>query len=246
MIKVSKLELQTLMNSDEFSRVLDNDPVLNELEAELEHANDELLQFVQLTGNCIYIDGVRLRPLTPALWTMLYLMKCNFMTGVHEVGHDDIDLMLYALSHNILTAGGDFADIRKKAAEFGKRHIRDYDETGTDLAEVILNAFYPLTLLKAQGASGSKFEKYDCDWLVTLAAIAAKYSGRTIEYCMKEMPLALCWSLYVQHRREVTGEAYSRRTSVEIGKAQFERTFELGKIFYCEKNNLKMDDVVWL
>lgn len=245
MIEVTKKELYALMATEEFSKILDADPVLDEFEKELENSNDELLQFVQLTGNDIYIDNVKIKPLTAAMWTLLFLNGNRFVIHGEEPEIEDIEFFFYVLGGNAIGVGENFDKMKEKARKFGRKHIRDYFETGADLAEIAYSAFYPLTLLPSADG-GSKFVKYDCDWLVRIATAAAKQSNQTVEYCMNEMPLALASALYVQHMRDLTGEAYQRRTSAEIGKLQMERCHELGRQFYCDKNGLKLEEVKWL
>lgn len=244
MIEVSKAELYSVMSCDEFNRILNSDKVLDALEMELDDRGNELLQFAQITGNEVYISGVKIYPLTAALWTMLFIMG-NAYACRSEVKEADIEQMLYMLHIGAVTRCGTPDEISSKAKYFFKNKKLKHEEVGADLYELIYSAFKPLELLP-QSSSGGGNPKYDCDWMVRIASVAAQTANCTFTHAAQVMPLALACSLYVQHYRTETGEKCERRTSDEISKQMFERTIELGKEFYCAKKGIEAGSVKWL
>ena len=225
-------DLHRAMMSPEFEKILNADPVLNELERAKYNPRDEYFALLTVLGGEFRVCGIPVQPLTPALWSFLWVSQNAFALN-RSISESDVDFMLSLLSTGLGRLRGSAADFAVKSAGFCRRSGIDVAEAATDLREMIRIAFRPLEMIpRAPGETQSPERVFDADWLTRLTSIVCAETNYTAETVMFEISLTSCCYFYVQFlRRNDVKNLISRRPDSELCREIFERTMALGREF---------------
>lgn len=135
------------MMDDEFAKILNNDPVLNELDKLKFNEKDEFLELMILLNNQVKICGVDVHAITPAIWSFLYAIKSPFVVqNGNEISELDIDVLMYIL-HNGLNKIKD--NLFSVANGFCKSKNLNYYIVEKDLLDLIRLAFRAVEMFPA-------------------------------------------------------------------------------------------------
>ena len=228
-------ELRRLAGDVEFQKIIASDPELDRLEALQYNPEDEAdALYETIFRSCGDKRGkIRIRPLTPCVWAMLWLCGSPYVGGglVHET---DMDLFLFLLTLDFRekNAWGP-AQWRKKADGIRRRIGFSPEEAHRFLRKRIRIAFLPLKLLPRLPREEEKTPaRFDAEWLNFVCANASVRTMTPIRDVMLFMSLnQVCWQ-YVNRLRERLGpQNVRRRPDSELAREMLVRVYELGKKF---------------
>lgn len=215
-----------LLADEKFNQLLQNDPVLKDLENLKYEKNIHSRVLLETLGLGEFrIGNLPVLPLTAAKWAFLWILDNGFVSGAQSLSDVDLDVMLYILSvqslHDIDCA---LHEIPAAASKFHFAPKLSREDLIIEINGMIQQAFLPLEMLP--GNTGSKEDvHFDEIWLTAVAGCAARESGNTLEYCMHNMSLSSVFALWINYRRREGSEARQirYRTPMEIEQKISER-----------------------
>lgn len=223
-----------LASSPEFDEVLQKDPVLAALDAcKIDYDREKDLLHDVFRGTWT-IAGVPVAPITPAIWSVLWVMKSPFVRRkAAAVRVIDVAVFLYLLEHGVNDL--DFSTIEEKAKEEGGAYglPEDAEAVAEEITEFIELAHAPLKMLPdTPEVSGDDDPVYDSDWLLSVASVAAREAGMKLEEAMFDLPLSVVYGLLVIRARKATPDKhYGKRSPEWVSKKELERVNELSEEF---------------
>jgi hypothetical protein len=225
-------EVMRAMLEPEFQKVLDEDPVLEQLEKSKYDPKITFFELMSALSKTYRIDGVAVSCITPAIWSYLWATGNAFANG-KEPSEIDVDIFLYLLHEGIEKADRDLVE---QAAGFCRDHNISWESAATDLRTMVYLAFRPLEMLPVCGAGGGEEPRFDLDWLTGLVAAVCPLTGKTSDEVIYDMSLCECMYYRIQKAREgdIKGEI-RRRNSSEINGEIYMRTMELGRQYWESK-----------
>ena len=219
-----------LANSPEFDAVLAHDPVLKELDAaRIDYARERELLHESL-GGVWSVGNIDVPPLTPAVWSILWVLKSPFTRKNSQIRVIDVAVFLYLLSHPLsdIHLSTVEEDAKAAGAEWGLPE--DAPAMTEELLQLLEIAFSPLKMLPETVSNGE--EIFDSDWLLSVCSTAAAESGETLHAVMTDFPLSVVFGLLVVRARKANpGNRYTKRSPEWVSKKELERTNELAAEF---------------
>ena len=97
------LEVLLAMQDDQFREILKNDEVLNRLEEEKNNKQAEYFELMSIISKRFKICGLRVIPITPAIWSLLYVLGNRYALNERPVTREDTAVFIYLLSHGMDT-----------------------------------------------------------------------------------------------------------------------------------------------
>jgi hypothetical protein len=226
------IDMMQAMLDDDFQTILENDPVLDELEKAKYDPQTSFFELMMILSKTFTVDGVVVSCITPAIWAYLYSIGSPYATDgdVHEI---DTDIMLYVLHNGIRSVDRNLID---KANGFCASHRIDPQTAEADLKMLIYLSFRPLEMLPHASTQSDEKVRFDADWLTHLVSIVCPLVGKTSDEVIYDTSVCECMYYMIQRAREndAKGEI-RRRNSDEINEAVYIRTMELGRE-YWEQN----------
>ena len=237
--RITPEKLKALNSDPEFRAAFESDPELNRLE---KRKYDERAEFLLLAGILHYrfaIGEIPLGALTPAKWSFLYFAENAYTRHNASAGTADMDLFLYILSHSLRALRCAPHEIPAKASGYTAASGLSPEKVHEGILGIIRGAFLPLEMLPRQQEENDGEIRYDGEWLVRIASLAARESGCSIEYCKFKMSLGEACSLFVDHQRRNSAPDYAmrirRRSDAETSREILHRTRELQIEFLSRK-----------
>ena len=216
------------MLDDAFQDILENDPVLNELEKLKRNDKDQFLELMILLNNKVKICGVEINCITPAIWCFLYTIKSPFVIQEKSISELDIDVLMYILNKGLSNISD---NLFKVANGFCKRKNLNYFVVEKDLLDFIKISFRAIQMFP-QSVTTEKTE-FNVDWMTKIIAMVCKMTNHNSSYIMNKMSLTECFYYVAQNARENDiHHTIKRRNPAEINEAIYKRTFELGEEYY--------------
>lgn len=222
--------MMTAMLDDDFQAILQQDPVLDELEKSKYNPQTAYFELMMMLSRIFRVDGVAVSCITPAIWSYLYSIGSPYTQGgeIHQI---DTDLVLYIL-HNGLSNIDE--DLIEKANGFCEANGINIDTAELDIKTLIYLTFRPLEML-ANTSTHSEKPRFDIDWLTHIVSVVAPMTNKTAEEVIFDMSLCECLYYCVHKAREFDYKhEIRRRDSDEITQAIYERTLALGKQYWQE------------
>ena len=229
-------QLFAVMRDERFQQLLGADRYLDELEAEKHNRSDEYFALLAVLGGGFRIGTVAVRPLTAAVWSILWVTDNAYTKPGAEPSTADTDLFFHLLREGVQSGFADLDTLLERSAGSVAAAGLDYAEARLALSQSVAVAFRPLEMLP--GVSGDVECVYDADWLTRLVARVCKVTNLTPDRVMFELPLVSCCYYFIQAAREYDVKGLIRRRSnEEICEEIYRYTMELAERFYEE--NLK-------
>ena len=97
------LEVLLAMQDDQFREILKNDEVLNRLEEEKNNKQAEYFELMSIISKRFKICGLRVIPITPAIWSLLYVLGNRYALNERPVTREDTAVFIYLLAHGMDT-----------------------------------------------------------------------------------------------------------------------------------------------
>ena len=216
-----------LASSAEFQRIIAEDSVLAELDASrIDYAREGLLLWDAL-GGFTEICGMSVSPITPAIWSNLWLMRHPLATG-KKPQFKDIAVAVYMLTHSYAeSASKDFEDKAMKYAEGVSLTPEIAPYVWGELCGMVELAFSPLKMLPHAQSSGEPI--FDADWLLSVCSVVATEAGIPLREAALSFSLSSAFGLMVIRARKANPSAtYGKHTPEWIEKAVMARIEELG------------------
>jgi hypothetical protein len=223
-----------LASSAEFQALIASDSVLAELDASrIDYALEGLLLWDAI-GGLTEICGMKVSPITPAIWSNLWLLRNPLATG-KKPEFQDVCEAVYMLTHSVAdTAAEDFAERAKKYAEEVSLTPEIAPDVWGELCGMVKTAFSPLKMLPQTQGNGEPV--FDADWLLSVCSVVANEAGITLRDAALNFPLSSAFGLMVIRARKANpGATYSKHTPEWIEKRVMERVHELGEAFLEER-----------
>lgn len=222
------IQIMQVMLDDKFQQILQNDKVLNDLEAQKNNKLDEYYELSCILFKRFKIAGITCIPITPIIWCFLYCIKNRIVCG-GVVNKDDVDEFLFLLHNGIQVLDQDFL---KNAHGFCDKNDIDYEFALSEILDMIKLSFRPLEMFPRPSVKDQDV-RFNVDWLTKIVGMACKVCNKTSDQVMLNM--SLCEALYyvVQSSRENDiDNSIKRRNSDQINEAIYLRTMQLGKQYY--------------
>jgi len=199
-----------LAAAPEWRRIFETDPVLNALEAaRYDEATDRML-LAGIFHWPLRVGKLPVYPLTPARWSLLWLLGNGYTRAGASITAADMEQFLFVLTHDLRKLDVDFDDLAALGAGWGPETDLAPKDLHTAIDSIIRTAFSPLAMLPPE-APGEEAVRYDGDWLVGTAALAARESGETLDFCKFEMSLGEVHALMVDCARRTAAPDYANR-----------------------------------
>lgn len=212
----SEEELRRLA-TPEFSRRLASDPELRELERLRYDRAGECRLLLETLGLGDYrIGQMPVRPLTAAKWAVLWMIGSPFAVG-GRVTETDVSVALYLLSRwHLGEIPGALHEIPALASGFAAEAGLPLAQTVSHIHAMISTAFRPLALLPLPPPSEEEV-RFDAQWLIRIAGIAAREANITLESAMHDLPLAtVCGCYLARYEHENGGKTPHHHSDPEI------------------------------
>ena len=222
-----------LASSAEFQRLIAEDSALADLDASrIDYAREGLLLWDAL-GGFTEICGMSVSPITPAIWSNLWLMRHPLATG-GKPEFQDVAVAVYMLTHSYVeSAAPDFAEKAKKYAEEVSLTPEIAPDVWRELCGMVDLAFSPLKMLPHVESSGEPI--FDADWLLSVCSVVSTEAGVPIREAALSFPLSSAFGLMVIRARKANPSAtYGKHTPEWIEKAVLKRVEELGDAYLAE------------
>lgn len=224
-----------LARSSEFQKLLEEDPILAELGRERIDRGEELLSLQEMLGGLLRIGDVAVQPITPALWSFLWVIGNRYTTEIQKVDELDTDIFMFLLAHGVRNLDFELDELPVRASGFCAAHDLDVLDAVRELVRTINCAFRPLEMMPMPVNTDPDARRYDADWLANITGIVARETNETAREIMFNMPLSTCFYYYINaERRNDTKGIIRRRTPAEVNAAILERVDELGEQFCKE------------
>lgn len=223
-----------LANSVEFQQLIADDPVLKELDDSRIDFDLEGLLLWDALGGITTICGMKVSPITPAIWSNLWLLRNPLATG-EKPTFRDVCVAVFLLTHSFAESAGD--DLGERAERYAKEISLTpeiWRDVWAELVGMVKRTEFPLKMLPQVHASGEPV--YDADWLLSVCSVAAAEAGITLRDAALNFPLSAVYGLMVVRARKANPSAqYRKHTPDWISRATLARVGELGDA-YLEKN----------
>ena len=216
-----------LAQSAEFQKILQTDPVLDELERSRFNMDDERAALLCMFGCKEYRLGKRtIYPLTPAVWSILWASGNRLCNDSTTVTAKDIDTFFYLLSfRKFKPIASTLDNLQLQSAGFCSDC---YDDAAKLSGRILCDAFYPLSQLPVSN-SDSGTPVYGADWLAALVMIVHEATGATVND-VYGMPMSAVTSFFVANaRKSDTHHAIFKKTDTDVAKKIIERTEQLAE-----------------
>ena len=222
-----------LASSPEFQSLLQNDEVIAELDASrIDYALEGLLLWDAL-GGITEICGMKVSPITPAIWSNLWLLHSPLATG-SKPEFADVAVAVYMLTHSFAESA--WEDLPERAAKYAQEVSLTPEiapDVWAELCGMVETAFSPLKMLPQAPASGELV--FDADWLLSVCSVVSAEAGITIRDAALNFPLSAAFGLMVIRARKANpNAAYGKHTPEWIEKRVMERVEELSESFIRE------------
>lgn len=226
-----------LAMSPEFQTVLDEDPVLKQLDDFRIDYNRERELLREAYGATWKVAGdIPVAPVTPAVWSVLWAMKSPFVRKPPvSVKIIDVAIFLYLLTHDLSDVYFSTLeeDAKKEGAAFGLPE--DAETLALELHHLVDLALAPLKMLPSTGCESADDPVYDADWLLSVCSVASREAGIPLQRVMVDLPLSVVYSLLVVRARKTHPDKhYAKRSPEWVSKKELERVNELSEAFVRE------------
>ena len=227
-----------LASSPAFDALLQDDPVLAELDASrIDYELERDLLFDAFGGTWT-VAGRPVMPITPAVWSVLWAVRSPFVRRDREAGGVrviDVAVFCHLLTRGV--SGLDFGTLEDEAKRTGDSFGLPEDASAVtrELDELIVTAFSPLKMLPQSGFESSEDPVYDSDWLLSVCSVAAREAGITLQSAMIDLPLSVVFGLLVVRARKANPDKHYRKLPPEwVDRRTLRRVDELSEAFVAE------------
>ena len=225
-------QLKILAASEEFQKILAQDPVLEALEAEKYDPREEYGALADVFSFHTDFYGISVPPLSPALWSYLWATRNNYAHDIAAVVPPDTDIFLFLLVNGLRNLEKTPAQVAAAAAGYCEKWKLDYGKAHEFLCSMIVRAFKPLEMLPAANGSPGGPNVFDADWLTRICSIVSRETGEKVSDVMFDMSLHACCCYFIQAmRRHDTKHLIRRRTDGEICREIHQRVMQLAEEF---------------
>lgn len=232
-MKIKGKYLELLAKSKEFQALFSTDAVLDELERERNNQSDEINELVVMLGGAYQLRSLPVSPVTPAMLSILWLLRSPFLGLSDKMSDIDVEIMLYVLSKGKDGFNGCLADTVMNAAGICDENFIEIDEAKAAMYDSIRLAFRAYQMfpqeITPEGAAKKDPPKFDTDWLAKLISMVHDVSGELPEKIMWEMSMTAAAYYVVQYCRKNGQKHIERRPDCETVKMIWNRTNELAE-----------------
>ena len=219
----------------EFNYLLQDDPVLKELESLKYDKRGHTYALLETLGvGDFRIGKLPVLPLTAAKWAFLWILGNGFVSDKSDrsdLSDTDLDIMLYVLSlQNLADIDCALHEIPAVAAGFRNIPGLPMADVIREINTMIAHSFLPLAMLSKTQSSSEEIY-FDEMWLTAVAGCAARESGESLAYCIHKMSLSTVFALFVNYRRRKSTEKIAYPVPPEVEKQIADRIGQLGREF---------------
>lgn len=226
-----RLEVLLCMQDDQFRQILENDPLIENLEKQKFNPQCEYWQLMQILSGKSSLQDSIFHPLTLSIWSFLYSIKNSYVVG-GTITKKDTDVFLYILHHQLSNITDDLFEDSK---DFCVKNNIEYMDAKLYILEMIELSFRPLQMLPKTSSEDEK-ARFNIQWLTSMASIVYKQIGADRFFIYHKMSLIQVFSHVVNHlKQNDVKNQIKRRNSAEIDAEIYKRTYYLGELYYQSK-----------
>lgn len=229
--------LSYINSQPEYHERFKHDPILDELDEEELDLDECHKHLKQIFRGEYEVEGVKLKPLTIAVWSWLWSTSSPFVRQTDEaVKVEDLDRFFYLLDHGVKEDGEQLGYCLTVST--------DPEKLLSIISTIIKDAFSPLKMLPGTGRVVTVKSEiiYDAAWLVSIVSAVHRLSGASQDEIFHKMPMMLALHYYVQSAKENGVKNIGRRTAPEIAKAKEERYYQLLAEWLAELKVIREDE----
>ena len=222
--KEVKQGVKALTLDEEFQKRFGTDKVLDELDQQKYNVAEELQVFNCVVNEKVFFCDRTVNPITPKLWSFIWLIGSPFINPKKEVTETDIDLLLYLLQNPLQDINPTSVIIASLG--YCMNHQVQYETAFKIIQESIKLAFKPMNLFPKTNTAGNNLLYYDTEWLTATVARVHTVTGLTPKEILNMPMTAVCY-YYAQFAKMNGEQNIYRRSPEEILIAQDMRCCEL-------------------
>lgn len=216
----------------EFSAIMAEDPELKRLDALKYDAAGERYNLFQVLGlGSFYVGRLPVQPLTLERWALLWAIASPLAVG-GVLTPPELEVALYIMSEPELKAiRCDIAGLPLAASGRLAATFLPPSAAGESLKQHIAAAFAPLAMLPV--ANSGEPPRFDAEWVIRIAGVAARAAQERLSYVINSMPLATVTTLFVDtvRRESPHPETICRRHRADVEAEIAARIEFLGEEF---------------
>lgn len=227
MIK-QNLEIMLAMQDDAFQTILENDEIIQKLEKQKYHEEEEYWQLMTIFTGKNQLGNTVFNTISLGMWAFLYSIKNPYIVG-GEKQRKDTDLFLYLLYRGF---DGIKETLFEDSKDFCIKHEIGYTQASLYLLQMIDLSFRPLQMIGQSNSTGEP-PHFNLEWVTMISSIVYRNTGCDRHFILYKMSLLECMYYVINElKRNDVKNTIKRRNSAEIDGAIFQRTYELGQIYY--------------
>ena len=216
--------IKALTLDEEFQKRFGSDEILDQLDQQKYNPTEQLLLFQSINNEKIEIYQQKIKPITPKIWTFLWIIDSPFINTKKEISQVDIDIFLYLMQNQVKDIIP--SNIVSEAVGYCQKNNIDYEVAVKIIYQAMRLAFKPLSLFPKSNISGNVQMYYDSEWLTGTIAKVHAVTGLFPEQIMNMSLTAICY-YFAQFAKMNGAENIYRRSPEEILDAQDKRCCEL-------------------
>lgn len=231
-----------LANSTEFQQFLASDKQMESLARNRTDPGRRTAGVLDFLGCPNHFRTYSLHPLTPAVWSLLWVVGNHYVIDCKGITEADTDVFLWLLRHDPCEPLPEVEKIPLLASGIVLRLGLEYPEAAGALLDMVCTAFEPLRMLPDSFAPSPAPAEYGADWLAQISSVAAGETNLTIREVLQKMPLSVCCHYYLTYLRKQGVRGIAVRTDSRIAGEMMDCAERLGECFLKRKMQKKKQE----
>ena len=226
------LQMLLAMQDDDFQIILENDPIIKQLEKAKYSEHDQYWELMTVFSGKNELGNLVFNSITLGLWSFLYSIKNPYVIGESKKQKKDTDVFLYLLHHGFQ---GLKDTLFEDSKDFCLKSNISYIQAEVYILQMIALSFRPMEMLTCYKKS-SQPTRFNLQWLTSIISIVHKQCGCDRLYIMYKMSLLQIMYYVVNNlKQNDIHNKIKRKNSDQINAEIFKRTYELGQLYYNSK-----------
>lgn len=243
-----KKAITTFPDDAEFNEMLNNDKILDELDEEAAHNENDFDELLCLIEKTIYVNGKKYRAISAKAWSYLFMLKSPLVQQSEQQPTSlDFDLFAYVVETNLSVT--DPTENLKNCVGYCAKLGLDDDEKVIEYYEKQMKlAFSPMKMFPCAQTNYydndtvvKQNPSYDVDWLTTIITRVHAVTNLSPQQIL-ELSMNTCCYYFAQWARLQGEKNIEKRSNVEITIAKLHRTIEIIVEALIKKSVIKPEE----
>lgn len=233
--------IKTFPADKEFNEALNTDKILDNLDLEETHRENDYDEFLMLTEGKFFVNGKKYHAMTVKNWVYLFILKSPLIQQTDKKPTSlDFDIMFNIVENGVEDINAIESLGSCKSAGLSDDEIIDWYEKQMNLAFTPMLMF-PHNIEEAGEKIVCKDPVFDCDWLTSMITRVHSVTGMSPSEIIN-LPLNTCCYYFVQFARVNGTKNIDRKSPEEISIAKLERTTEIIVDTLIKKGVIKLEE----